>query len=111
MKQLAEFVKERKKEVNLTQGEFTERTGVAVGLSEDEEESALTRCGKKKKHKREHFEQLGEGMGVTTKQIDSSFKRIARNKTKAADWIERFFLSQEMKQRCLETMFANNRRL
>ena len=30
MKKLSEFVKERRKEVNLTQEEFAERTGVAL---------------------------------------------------------------------------------
>ncbi|TRX59035.1 helix-turn-helix transcriptional regulator [Fulvivirga sp. M361] len=30
MKQLAEFVKERRREVNLTQEEFAERSGVAL---------------------------------------------------------------------------------
>lgn len=30
MKQLSEFVKERRKEVNLTQEEFADRTGVAL---------------------------------------------------------------------------------
>ena len=30
MKRLAEFVKERRKDVNLTQEEFAERTGVAL---------------------------------------------------------------------------------
>ncbi|MBP6979062.1 MAG: helix-turn-helix domain-containing protein [Bacteroidales bacterium] len=30
MKQLAEFVKERRRKVNLTQGEFAERAGVAL---------------------------------------------------------------------------------
>lgn len=30
MKRLAEFVKERRKEVNLTQEDFAERTGVAL---------------------------------------------------------------------------------
>ena len=30
MKNLADFVKERRKEVNLTQDEFAERTGVAL---------------------------------------------------------------------------------
>lgn len=30
MKELAKFVKERRKEVNLTQEEFAERTGVAL---------------------------------------------------------------------------------
>lgn len=30
MKQLADFVRDRRKEVNLTQGEFAERVGVAL---------------------------------------------------------------------------------
>lgn len=30
MKQLADFVKERRRDVNLTQGEFAERAGVAL---------------------------------------------------------------------------------
>ena len=30
MKKLADFVKERRKEVNMTQAEFAERTGVAL---------------------------------------------------------------------------------
>ncbi len=32
MKTLAEFVKERRKEVNLTQSEFAERAGIALTL-------------------------------------------------------------------------------
>lgn len=38
---------------------------VAIVLPEDSEELALTLAGMKKKLKREHFEQLGEGLGMT----------------------------------------------
>ncbi|WP_320168191.1 HipA domain-containing protein [Mangrovibacterium marinum] len=77
---------------------------VAIVLPEDDEELALTLCGKKKKLKREHFEQLGEGMGLTSKQIEGSFKRMVKNRAQVADWIERSFLSEEMKQKYLHLM-------
>lgn len=64
---------------------------------DDEEELALTLGGKKMKLKREHFEQLGKGLGLTDKQIEGAFKRVERNKPKAMDWIGRSFLSNEMK--------------
>lgn len=70
---------------------------VAIVFPEDTEELALTLVGKKKKLKREHFEQLGEGLGLTPKQIKSAFNRITKNKSNASDWIERSFLSDEMK--------------
>jgi len=70
---------------------------VAIVLPEDSEELALTLAGKKKKLKKEHFEQLGEGLGLTSKQIKGSFNRMIRNKSKAFDWIDRSFLSKEMK--------------
>ncbi len=64
---------------------------------DDEEELALTLVGKKKKLKREHFEQLGKSLELTDKQIDGAFKRMLKNKTKALDWIDQSFLSEEMK--------------
>ncbi|MGB1032326.1 MAG: type II toxin-antitoxin system HipA family toxin, partial [Flavobacteriales bacterium] len=60
-------------------------------------ELALTLVGKKKKLKREHFEQLGNGLGLTPKQIKGSFNRMIKNKSKAFNWIDRSFLSIEMK--------------
>jgi len=63
---------------------------------DDEEELALTLLGKKKKLKREHFVQLGEGLGLTGKQIEGAFKRIERNMPKAMEWIDRSFLSEDM---------------
>ena len=70
---------------------------VAIVLPEDTEELALTLVGKKKKLKPEHFEQLGEGLGLTPKQIKGAFNRMIKNKSKAFEWIDRSFLSNDMK--------------
>jgi serine/threonine-protein kinase HipA len=70
---------------------------VSIVNPEDEEELALTLDGKKKKLKRESFEQLAKGLGLTEKQIEGVFKRIEKNKPKAMDWIDRSFLSDDMK--------------
>jgi serine/threonine-protein kinase HipA len=71
---------------------------VAIVFPEDTEELALTLVGKKKKFKREHFEQLGHELGLTPKQIKGSFNRMMKNKSKAFDWIDRSFLSKNMKK-------------
>lgn len=70
---------------------------VAIVLPEDTEELALTLVGKKKKLKRDDFEQLGEGLGLTHKQINGAFNRMIKNKTSGSNWIGRSFLSDEMK--------------
>ena len=70
---------------------------VVIVFPEDTEELALTLVGKKRKLKREHFEQLGEGMGLTPKQIEGAFNRMMKNKSNALYWIDRSFLSNEMK--------------
>lgn len=68
---------------------------VAIVFPEDTEELALTLVGKKKKFKREHFEQLGHELGLTPKQIKGSFNRMMKNKSKAFDWIDRSFLAKK----------------
>jgi serine/threonine-protein kinase HipA len=70
---------------------------VAIVLPEDKEEVALTLAGKKNKLSREHFEQLGEGLDLTSKQIKGTFNRMLKNKQKASHWIDQSFLSEEMK--------------
>ena len=70
---------------------------VIIIFPEDQEELALTIAGKKKKLKREHFEQLGKSLGLTPKQIKGTFNRMVKNKSKAFDWIDRSFLSKDMK--------------
>ena len=70
---------------------------VAILNPADEEELALTLTGKKKKLRRENFELLGKGLGLTEIQINRAFKRFAKNKAKAMNWIDRSFLSEDMK--------------
>ncbi|NGF74328.1 HipA domain-containing protein [Fluviicola sp. SGL-29] len=63
----------------------------------DHEELALTLSGKRKKLRKDHFVNLGTGLGLTKKQIDGTFKRMINNYSKALEWINRSFLSDEMK--------------
>lgn len=70
---------------------------VAIILPDDNEELALTLAGKKKRLKREHFEQLGQGLGLTERQIAGVFQRMIKNKPVAYKWLEGSFLSDEMK--------------
>ncbi len=70
---------------------------VSIIFPEDPEELALTLAGKKKKLKRENFEALGRGLGLSTKQIKGSFTRMVEHQAKALEWIDRSFLSLDMK--------------
>ena len=84
---------------------------VAVIFPEDEEELALTLAGKKKKLKREHFEQLGKGLDLTDIQINRAFTRIVKNKSKALEWIDRSFLSGDMRTAYKEALEAKFKQL
>lgn len=70
---------------------------VAIVLPEDTEELALTLEGKKRRLKKQNFEALGKGLGLTDRQIQGVFKRMLKNKNKAVKWIDNSFLSNEMK--------------
>jgi serine/threonine-protein kinase HipA len=71
---------------------------VAIVLPEDTEELALTLNGKKKKLKKEHFELLGKSLELSDKQIQGVFMRMRKNKPKAMEWIDKSFLSANMKE-------------
>jgi len=71
---------------------------VSVVNPDDTEELALTLDGKKKKLKRNNFELLGNDLGLTSKQIKGVFRRMAKNKPKAMEWVSKSFLSDEMKE-------------
>lgn len=77
---------------------------VSIINPDDDEELALTLVGKKKKLKREHFEQLGKELGLTDKQIEGAFKRIVNKNSKAMAWMDGSFLSNEMKTSYKELM-------
>ena len=71
---------------------------VAIVNPDDTEELALTMEGKKKKIKWIHFKHLGEGMGLTSKQIQGVYSRMLKNKPKDIELIEKSFLSDGMKE-------------
>ncbi len=63
---------------------------------EDQEELALTLHGKRKNLKREHFIQLGKDLGLTDKQIKSTFERIQNSIITSINLLDISFLSKEM---------------
>jgi serine/threonine-protein kinase HipA len=71
---------------------------VAIIIPEDTEELALILDGKKNKLNWINFEKLGLGLGLTDKQIQGVKKRMFRNKTKAVEWLNKSFLSDEVKE-------------
>jgi serine/threonine-protein kinase HipA len=58
---------------------------VAIVLTDDTEELALTIEGKKKKLKQSHFVLFGKGLGLTDKQIQGAFKRWSKTKNLLLD--------------------------
>ncbi len=84
---------------------------VAIVLPEDKEELALTLSGKKSKLKRDHFEQLAQGLGLTQKQISVVFKRMLKNKSKAIELLDKSFLSNEMTIAYKEVLEAKYKQL
>ncbi|MGF1556532.1 HipA domain-containing protein [Paucihalobacter sp.] len=63
----------------------------------DDEELALTLNGKKRKLKTEHFLGFGKGLGLSPKQINGAFKRIPDKLSEIENWIDKSFLSNDMK--------------
>lgn len=81
---------------------------VAIILPEDSEELALTLDGKKRKLKQEHFVKLGKVLDLTDKQIDNTLNRMIKNKQRAKEWVNKSFLSENMKsayKELLETRY------
>lgn len=64
----------------------------------DTEELALTLEGKKKKLTRAIFLRFGKGLGLSKKQIEATFKRLYKSKSKASELINNSFLSEKMKR-------------
>lgn len=77
---------------------------VAIVLPEDEEELALTLSGKKKKLKREHFEQFAKELGLSTKQIKGVFNRFEAKWNEIFELIDTSFLSNASKNKYKELM-------
>ncbi len=68
-------------------------------LPEDEEESALTLNGRKKRLGRNDFMRLAESLRLTEKQISNTFVRFAAHLDSALQTMEQGFCSTRMKER------------
>ncbi len=84
---------------------------VTIVLSDDTEELALSLEGKKKKIRKEHFIKFGKGLALTDKQIEGVFKRMVKNKPKAIEWIDKSFLSSDMKTAYKEVLNSRYKKL
>lgn len=78
---------------------------------DDDEELALSLCGKKRKLNRDHFDQFAEKLGLNAKQRTAAFTRFSKHKRNAINWIDRSFLSEEMKMAYLNLIEARYKRL
>ena len=64
----------------------------------DEEESALTINGKKNRLKRTDFDSLAKALQINEKTVSAIYQRFAKALPTWQQWIERSFLSNEMKE-------------
>ena len=72
---------------------------------------ALTLSGKKKKLKREHFEQFAKELGLTTKQIKGVFNRFEAKWNEIFELIDVSFLSNASKNKYKELMDTRFKRI
>lgn len=77
---------------------------VWILFPDDTEDTALTLQGKKKKLKRAHFMHLGKELELTDRQVQRAFTRMTEKKPVAMEWIEKSFLSEEMKRQYKEVL-------
>jgi serine/threonine-protein kinase HipA len=84
---------------------------VAIINPEDKEELALTLEGKKNKLNREHFIKFGQGLGLTDNQVNGVFDRFRKKEPEAHSWINRSFLSTDMKKRYIQLLNQRYARL
>jgi serine/threonine-protein kinase HipA len=71
---------------------------VRIAMPSDKEELALTLNAKKSNFKRSDFDHLGRRLNLSDRQINSVYKRFEKAGPVAMDWIDRSFLSDDMKQ-------------
>lgn len=81
----------------------------SIANPDDNEELALTLNGKKRKLRSDDFVALGKGMGLSSKQIKGAFKRIVDNLPVIKEWIDKSFLSADMKVKYKEIITSRTK--
>jgi serine/threonine-protein kinase HipA len=84
---------------------------VNIILPEDKEELAITLEGKKTKLSNENFINFGKGLELTDKQIDGAFKRLKNKRPNAINWVEKSFLSDDMKAAYIKVLQSKYQQL
>lgn len=77
-------------------------------IAEDKEETALTINGKKNKLKKNDFDTLGKSFGINEKVLNMIYKKVEKTLPKWTDFIEKSFLSKEIKQKYLDLIFQKS---
>lgn len=81
----------------------------SIANPDDDEELALTLNGKKRKLRSDDFVALGKGMGLSSKQIKGAFKRTVDNLPVIKEWIDKSFLSADMKVKYKEIITSRTK--
>lgn len=81
----------------------------SIANPDDNEELALTLNGKKRKLSSDDFVALGKGLGLSSKQIKGAFKRTVDNLPVIKEWIDKSFLSSDMKVKYKEIITSRTK--
>lgn len=84
---------------------------VAILIPDDTDELALSMGGKKKKFTIGHFKEFGQGLGLSSKQLERVFSRFLKNKNEAITMLDNSFLSSEMTDAYKEVLVKRYERL
>ncbi len=81
----------------------------SIANPDDDEELALTLNGKKRKLRSDDFVALGKGMELSNKQIKGAFKRTVDKLAVITEWIDKSFLSADMKGKYKEIISSRTK--
>lgn len=84
---------------------------VAIANPDDKEELALTLDARKNKLTRQRFEQFGQTLGLSTRQVTGVFRRLLRNEEKAFSLTGVSFLSEDYQEKYRMTLTERYNRI
>lgn len=90
---------------------FYDLLNVRLVIKEDKDESALSINGKKRKFTKKDFDDLGENLGLSKKQIDSVYLALINGIQKGVELIKRSFISKEMQNEYIDLLRSRCERL
>lgn len=86
-------------------------TRLLISEKKDNEESALSMNGKKRKFKREDFLQFSTTLGLPGKAVENSLSAFSKKMNFAKEFINNSFLPSESRQKYVELIFERAKRI